>query len=173
MEPGEFFQYNSILATAGFEQGYVKVERVGGSSPYYAYGVINDQANSDGSFVFPVREDSLAGKQGQTLPVIAGAVFVSLAGGEMGGIVIGARTSSPGGGGRHGVFYNGVPYGSASTGSAWIYGLQQNSENRSNLALVNLESGQLLIVVPLVQDPDTGLRPIERILGTFRVVIMV
>ena len=33
--------------------------------------------------------------------------------------------------------YNGVPYGSASVESAWIYGLQQNEENRSNLALVN------------------------------------
>jgi len=30
-----------------------------------------------------------------------------------------------------------VPYGSASVESAWIYGLQQNAENRSNLALVN------------------------------------
>ena len=44
-------------------------------APYYAYAVINDQANSDGSFVFPVREDSLAGKQGQTLPVIVETEF--------------------------------------------------------------------------------------------------
>ena len=50
--------------------GYVKVERVAGTAPFYAYGVINDQANSDGSFVFPVTESSLVGKRGQTLPVI-------------------------------------------------------------------------------------------------------
>ena len=29
------------------------------------------------------------------------------------------------------------PYGSAFVESAWVYGLQQNAENRSNLALVN------------------------------------
>ena len=30
-----------------------------------------------------------------------------------------------------------MPYGSASVESAWICGIQQNAENRSNLALVN------------------------------------
>ena len=42
----------------------------GGTAPFYAYGVINDQANSDGSFVSAVRESSLEGTVGQTLPVI-------------------------------------------------------------------------------------------------------
>ena len=212
LPPGGFHQYNGILTQAGFDNGYVKVERVEGEAPYYAYGVINDNFNSDGSFVFPVREDSLAGKTGQTLPVIietrdfaseltvtnfssaprmvefhfvaeavetdddtarfslrleageqrilpamvdwlrrqevagigaadeafVGAVFATVAEGDMSGIVLGARTGSPDGrGGQYGLFYNGVPYGSASTTSAWIYGLQQNEENRSNLALVN------------------------------------
>ena len=40
-------------------------------------------------------------------------------------------------GGQYSLFYNGVPHGSASIEGAWIYGLQQNAENRSNLALVN------------------------------------
>ena len=258
LEPGEFFQYNGILATAGFEQGYVKVERVGGSSPYYAYGVINDQANSDGSFVFPVREDFLAGKQGQTLPVIveteyfnteltltnfsavaktldfqfvadalqtanraarfsltlqageqrtipnivdslrqqgvagigpagpviAGAVFITVAGGDMSGTVTGARTSSPGGGGQYGVFYNGIPYGSASTRSVWIYGLQQDSENRSNLALVNTgeadgsdsvfsidihdgDSGRMVGTVSDITVPARRWRQVNRILAQY------
>ena len=48
----------------------MKVERVRGGAPFYAYGVINDQANSDGSFVFPVTKSSLAGVRGLTLPVI-------------------------------------------------------------------------------------------------------
>ena len=39
--------------------------------------------------------------------------------------------------GQYGLFYNAVPDGAAFTGSAWIYGLQQNQENRTNLALVN------------------------------------
>ena len=212
LPPGGFHQYDGILNTAGFDNGYVKVERVEGTAPFYAYGAINDNFNSDGSFVFPVREDSLVGKRGQTLPVIietkdftseltvtnfspvaktvdfrfvaeavetddntagfslrleageqrilpqvidwlrqrevagigtadeafVGAVFATVPEGDMSGIVIGARTSSPdGSGGQYGVFYFAVPYGSASIDSAWIYGLQQNEKNRSNVALVN------------------------------------
>ncbi|MDE2666162.1 MAG: hypothetical protein OXI69_08425 [Acidobacteriota bacterium] len=208
LEPGGFHQYNRILDTAGFDNGYVKVERVSGSAPFYVYGVINDNFNSDGSFVFPVTESSLVGTSGQTLPVIietgnfqseltvtnfsasektivfnfvagaddtaefnltlkageqtilpdiveelrrrqvegigpanrayVGALFARAAEGDMSGIVIGARTGAPDKrGGQYSLFYNGVPYGSASIESAWVYGLQQNAENRSNLALVN------------------------------------
>ena len=213
LEPGEFHQYNQVLKAVGRPaQGYVKVEKVKGDAPFYAYGVINDNFNSDGSFVFPVREDSLESTRGQTLPVIietgnftseltvtnfsgvakavefrfvaeavetdddtatfsltlkagqqrilpdiveelrrkevdgigpprrafVGPLFATVAEADMSGIVIGARTGAPDQrGGQYGLFYNGVPYGSASTESAWIYGLQQNAENRSNLALVN------------------------------------
>ena len=58
---------------------------------------------------------------------------------DMSGIVIRARTGSPDKrGGQYGLFYNGVSYGSDSIERAWIYGLQKNAENRSNLALVNM-----------------------------------
>ena len=212
LPPGGFHQYNGILNEAGFDNGYVKVERVEGTAPFYVYGVINDNFNSDGSFVFPVREDSLVGKRGQTLPVIietgaftseltvtnfspvaktvdfrfvaeavetdddtavfslelkageqrilprvidwlrqqevagigsanrafVGALFATAAEGDMSGMVIGARTGAPDKrGGQYSLFYNGVPYGLASIDSAWVYGLQHNEENRSNLALVN------------------------------------
>ncbi|MCI0421395.1 MAG: LamG domain-containing protein, partial [Acidobacteria bacterium] len=69
LTPGGFFQFSEILKLAGYANGYVRVERMSGTAPYYAYGVINDQANSDGSFLFPVVESSLTGKTGQTLPV--------------------------------------------------------------------------------------------------------
>ncbi len=212
LPPGGFYQYNQILKMAGLDNGYVKVERVEGTAPYYAYGVINDNFNSDGSFVFPLTESSLVGTSGQTLPVIietgsfqsemtltnfsasektvdfsfvadavdrgdntaefsltlkagqqsilpnlvnwmrqqevsgigpakrafVGPLFATAAAGDMSGIVIGARTGSPDKrGGQYSLFYNGLPYGAASVESAWIYGLQQNAENRSNLALVN------------------------------------
>ena len=213
LEPGGFHQYSGLLGRLGSPaQGYVKVEKVEGDAPFYAYGVINDNFNSDGSFVFPLTASSLVGASGQTLPVIieteafqseltltnfspvaktvnfrfvadaiatandtaafsltleageqtilpnlvnhlrrqgvagigpangalVGALFATPAEGDMSGIVIGARTGSPDGrGGQYSLFYNGVPYGSASIESAWIYGLQQNEENRSNLALVN------------------------------------
>ena len=210
LKPGGFHQYSGLLGTQA--QGYVKVEKVSGEAPFYAYGVINDNFNSDGSFVFPVTESSLVGTTGQTLPVIietgnfqseltvtnfsatdrqvdfsfvadgidrgddtseftltlkageqtilpdiveelrgretagigpanrayVGALFATPAEGDLSGIVIGARTGAPDKrGGQYSLFYNGVPYGGASVESAWIYGLQQNAENRSNLALVN------------------------------------
>ena len=216
LEPGGFYQYSGLLgvldSVGGNRQGYVKVERVEGTAPFYAYGVINDQANSDGSFVFPATASSLMGTTGQTLPVIvetgvftselmvtnfstsdktlhfsfvadaitnnhdtatfslalkaneqrilpdivnwlrqqevagigpsgqtfSGALFATVAEGDMSGIAIGARTSSSDGlGGQYGVFYNAVPYGGAFLESAWVEALQQDEENRSNLALVN------------------------------------
>ena len=50
---------------------------------------------------------------------------------------MGARTSTRGTGGQYGVFYPGTPLGSGSTNSAWLHGLRQDSENRTNLAIVN------------------------------------
>ena len=213
LKPGGFHQYNQVLNVLGSNAtGYVKVERVEGEAPFYAYGVINDNFNSDGSFVFPLTESSLVRTSGQTLPVVietgnfqseltvtnfsasdkqvdfsfvadavdtgddtasfslklkagqqtilpdlvswmrqedvdgigradrvfVGALFATVSERDLSGIVIGARTGSPDKrGGQYSLFYNGVPYGSASVESTWIYGLQQNAENRSNLALVN------------------------------------
>ncbi len=51
-----------------------------------------------------------------------------------------------------------MPNGSAATTSAWVYGLQQNSENRSNLAIVNTGevdgSGDAYRIE--IYDGDTG-----------------
>ena len=234
LEPGGFHQYSGLLGVLGVPaQGYVRVERVEGRAPFYAYGVINDQANSDGSFIFPVAASSLEGRMGQTLPVIvetseftseltvtnfsgevrtldfqfvaegieaagntapfsmtleagqqeivaevvdelrsqgvaglgstrgfyAGPLFVVAEGGDMSGIVIGARTGSQGGGGQYSVFYNAVPEGGAFTEVAWVEGLQQDQENRSNLALVNTgEVDESPSVFHLeIYDGETGL----------------
>ena len=72
LPPGGFKQFNSILHSNDLtlDQGYAKIERISGEAPYYAYAVINDQVNSDGSFVAPVREDWMAGRSGLTLPVV-------------------------------------------------------------------------------------------------------
>ena len=237
--PGGFYQYNGILNKAGFTNGYVKVERVEGRAPFYAYGVINDQGNSDGSFVFPVAANSPEGPirpshRQHTLPVIvetgsftseltvtnfseeaksisfrfvadgirtddqtayfsmtieageqriipniidtqlrqkgvegvgpgrgglAGALFAWVGSDDPSGIVIGARTGSPdGSGGQYGVFYNAVPKRAAFTGpdSAWIYGLQQNGENRSNLAVVNIGPFADSVLGIDIYDGETG-----------------
>ncbi len=62
LAPGAFVQFNSILSSTGRSNanGYVRVDRISGSAPYYAYAVINDQVSSDGSFVPPVVSASLA-----------------------------------------------------------------------------------------------------------------
>ena len=67
----------------------------------------------------------------------AGALLVSVTTGDLSGISVAARTSAPGGGGRYGLYYTAMPEGTTTTNTAWLYGLQQNSENRTNLALVN------------------------------------
>ena len=235
LEPGGFHQFSEVLSEHNYPHGYVEVARGRGTAPFYAYGVINDQANSDGSFVFPVTASSLAGTVRQTLPVIvetneftseltvtnfseeektldfsfvaegltttdraarfslsigaseqriipdvihaemrrkgveglrssrgglAGALFARVESGDMSGIVIGARTSSSDGrGGRYGVFYNAVPDGAAFTNSAWVDALQQNEENRSNLALVNTGEvdGTDSIFTLDIYDGDTGM----------------
>jgi len=213
LTPGEFRQINDILISngLGLDNGYVRIQPVSGTAPYYAYGVINDQVNSDGSFVPPIQENLLYGRRGLTLPVMvetgsfstelivtnssptekilncqwvssaiqtndstarfslkvkpseqllltgivqrlrdsgikgiaprgrscAGALFASVSSGDLGGISLAARTTIPGAGGRFGLFYASVPNGLASAANAWIYDLQQNAQNRSNLALVN------------------------------------
>ncbi|MCI0623199.1 MAG: hypothetical protein L0387_16345 [Acidobacteria bacterium] len=211
--PGEFFQVSGVLNSSGLAlaQGFVRVERVSGTAPYYAYAVINDQANSDGSFIPPIPHDAYAGRSRLTLPAVVetaffnselvltntsanrktvrldyvadaiqadrstssltlvlepgqqsilpsfvqylrengtpapgppglsyvGALFATVDAGDVSEIVLGARTSTPGGGGRYGLFYLAVPSGAAGNSSGWVYGLQQNVETRSNLALVN------------------------------------
>ena len=52
----------------------------------------------------------------------AGPLFVVAEGGDMSGIVIGARTGSEGGGGSYSVFYNAVPFGEAFSREAWVEG---------------------------------------------------
>ena len=232
LEPGGFHQYSGVLGSLA--NGFVRVEKTSGEAPFYAYGVINDQANSDGSFVLPVTAGSLAGTTGQTLPVIvesgaftseltvtnfseqartvsfafvsegvdtsdrtarfsmsleageqritpnlvnemrrqgvsgigsagglAGALFARVEGGDMSGIAIGARTVSQAvfAGGQYGVSYNAVPYGSAFSQVAWVEGLQQNQESRSNLALVNtgeVDDSDSVFAID-IYDGDTGL----------------
>ena len=83
-----------------------------------------------------LRQQGVAGL-GTSRGFYAGPLFVEAEDGDMSGIVIGARTGSEGGGGQYSVFYNAVPLGAAFSQEAWVDGLQQNQENRSNLALVN------------------------------------
>ena len=229
LKPGGFHQISGVLGSVS--NGYAYVRLTSGTARFYAYAVINDQANSDGSFVFPVTwqgalrltlpavvetggftsELTLTNLSGETKTLffefvadrlttadltarfaltlqhgeqriipdfidtemrqkgvegvpsrkggLAGALFATVESGDMVGIFIGARTGTADGrGGRYGVYYNAVPDGAAFTESAWVDGLQQDGENRSNLALVNtgeVDSSPSVFELD-IHDGDTG-----------------
>ena len=74
LAPGAFVQYSVRGQNPTNNNLFMTVERISGTAPYYAYGVINDNVNSDGSFVppfpvprFPVTPTPAAGL---ILPVI-------------------------------------------------------------------------------------------------------
>ena len=113
-----------------------------------------------------------------------GALFARMGFEEMRDVVVGARTGSPGGDGLYSVFYPAVPYGKSFSKSAWVYGLQQNGENRSNLALVNtgevnvadsrfnieIFDGETGLLVHTIDDflvPSLRWRQINGILATY------
>ncbi len=75
LNPGAFTQITQILHSSGLalDSGYVRIEPVGGTAPYYAYGVINDTHNGDGSFLPPQLDkvlDRFTATLGFTLPVL-------------------------------------------------------------------------------------------------------
>ncbi|MEO6324846.1 MAG: hypothetical protein ABIT01_03510 [Thermoanaerobaculia bacterium] len=51
LAPGEFRQFNTPLAPLGAAAGYARVERISGASRFVTYGVLNDAATSDGSYI--------------------------------------------------------------------------------------------------------------------------
>lgn len=51
LAPGALYQWNRVLALGGMSAGWALVERVSGSAPFFAYGVVNDEGTGDGSFV--------------------------------------------------------------------------------------------------------------------------
>lgn len=77
LPPHGWHQYDEVLRTGGFASGWVVVERlVGGTGSFSAYGVVNDNGTSDGSFVPPAR--FAAPGSALVLPVLVEAgAFVS------------------------------------------------------------------------------------------------
>ncbi len=51
LAPGEWAQFNQPLASRGVAAGSAKIEKLSGASRFVAYGVLNDQTNSDGSYI--------------------------------------------------------------------------------------------------------------------------
>jgi len=87
------------------------------------------------SFVQYLRTQGVAGI-GAAGPTYAGPLTVHDANANAQGVFAGARTLTSGKAGRFGVFYTVQPVFRVAT-DAWLYGLRQDAENRSNLAIVD------------------------------------
>jgi PKD repeat protein/photosystem II stability/assembly factor-like uncharacterized protein len=89
----------------------------------------------------------------------AGALQISaLRNGSLAWLFVGARTGAPAaGGGQYGLFYRATQVSEAASGEAWVFGLQQNATNRSNLAVVNFGNVNVTDAYRVdVYDGDTG-----------------
>ncbi|HQQ77894.1 MAG TPA: PKD domain-containing protein [Thermoanaerobaculia bacterium] len=51
LAPGEWRQFNQPLGARGALAGFARIERLAGASRWVAYGILNDQHNSDGSYI--------------------------------------------------------------------------------------------------------------------------
>lgn len=68
----------------------------------------------------------------------AGCVRVLVLGTTLDNVFVGARTASPSpAGGQFGLFTPGVYAGQEAQGSAFVYGLRADANNRSNVAILN------------------------------------
>jgi hypothetical protein len=69
LSPGGWTQFELPVLEPGATEGYIKVEMIDGRSPWYAYGVVNDRKNSDGSFIAPIADETLQTQERVILPV--------------------------------------------------------------------------------------------------------
>lgn|GEM_PF-2787004 len=229
LRPLQWTQIGSVLARAGFTNGWALVERVSGGSPFFAYGVFNDYGTNDGSFIDPI--PAAADVASRTVPVVlelgiysseliltnptasnvavrlgyveslaaggvarragidllqpkeqkvveaiphlrAVGVDIGPPGASYAGSVVatftasgqpvngfaGARTKSPGQPqGAYGVYYSGLGTGQEAPSEAWVFGLRQDADSRSNVAVAHAEAGGAPLTLRAdVFDGETG-----------------
>ena len=240
LAPGAFRRIDDVLLSDDLtlENGYVRVEKVEGLAPFYAYALLADEDGSDGSFIAPVPENATVGRKGQTLLAVektarfdselvvanwseswkvvgfsvlsdgiqnpqgarfvsvrpgeqiivpefvswlrrqgslpgsffpglgavgedfSGSIFVTVDGvGEDTGYYVGARNSTLVDGGRNAFVHAAVPYGDSHHSPAWVYGLRQDQQKRTDLGIVN--TGELGDETSLfsveIYDGETGM----------------
>ncbi len=87
----------------------------------------------------------------------AGSLLVAFTrGGSISYGYVGARVAAPSGGGQYGTFEPAVGFSQTATSEAWVYGLQQNALNRSNVAVFDAEgTGPGLILKAEIYNGDT------------------
>ncbi|MCG3193649.1 MAG: hypothetical protein DIJKHBIC_02903 [Thermoanaerobaculia bacterium] len=114
----------SYVASSGGGSGTTEIELAPGQIRIIGNAI--DFLRSAG-LAIPADSTSKVGSLRATLPANRSASDVFL----------GARTSTPGGGGTYGLFYPALALDQSAVSSAWIFGLRQDSTMRSNLAVIN------------------------------------
>ena len=239
LEPGSFSEIGNVLRSNGLslENGYVRIEKVEGQAPYYAYALLTDPGGSDSSFIAPVLENATVGRKGQILLAVektarfdselvmtnwseshrvvgfsvvsdgipnplgsrfvslrpreqiivpgfvswlrrqgglpglfpglgapgedfSGSIFVAIDGaGQDSGYYVGARNSTFLDGRRNGFVQAAVPYGDSHHTPAWVYGLRQDQQMRTDLGIVNTGelSDETSFFSVEIYDGETGM----------------
>ncbi|MEO8055808.1 MAG: hypothetical protein ABI768_11670 [Acidobacteriota bacterium] len=70
LSPGGFRQYALTDLNPPASDGFVRVSFLSGTAPAYTYAVVNDQFNSDGSFIGPVKSGTGAGGNTVIMPTV-------------------------------------------------------------------------------------------------------
>ncbi len=158
------FQSELVLASPYNEPITISITYVESLSPAGGVGgVAMESLQPHEQKIIPDALDYLRGKGVAIGPKgaasYAGAVQISaLRNGLLAWLFAGARTAAPAaGGGEYGLFYRATQVAEAASGEAWVFGLQQNGANRSNLAVVNF--GNIAVTDGYrvdVYDGDTG-----------------
>jgi len=158
------FQSELVLASPYAEPITLAIDYVESLSPAGgAGGVAQESLQPYEQKIIPNALDYLRGKGvaigSYGAAPYAGAVQISaIRNGSLAWLFAGARTAAPAAsGGEYGLFYRALFLGESVPIEAWVFGLQQNATNRSNLAVVNPGNGHDAITVRLdVYDGDTG-----------------
>jgi photosystem II stability/assembly factor-like uncharacterized protein len=96
--------------------------------------------------------------RGRPFQAVKGPLVVTVEdriGGDLATLSLGMRVWASNKGGQYGFSFPAIPADKESRAATWLFGLQQNSETRSNLAIVNLGLGANRFVIE-VFDGNTG-----------------
>ena len=154
------YESELILANPGdlpvqFDLTYTQSRGPGVSGTAIVTLAAHEQRIIPGAIDFLRTSGVPVGPSGPTLAGMLWAKLTPASGLDVNGFV-GARTAtSATGGDPYGLFYPALTSGETALSEAWIYGLQQDGGNRSNLAVVNLGASAVGLRID-VFDAATG-----------------
>jgi hypothetical protein len=150
---------NRGTTTSTVQLAYFPATSLGASGS----GTVTEMLGPGRQVVYP---DAIAYLRGKGLAIPTGtnqggALFVTFLGLSSADVAFaGARTTAPSGGGRAGLAYPGVRLEDGLTFQGYVFGLRENTADRSNLALVNMNAAApVTLGVTLVSGDQTSVLP--------------